>query len=87
MNDNVDYGAPADLFPAPHHKRSALRYHLFDTLAEALRYAQETVPEDQRDGLLIEADEIRYGSEEIAALYRATAYPLERDAGPVPSPH
>jgi len=87
MNDNVDYGAPADLFPAPHHKRSALRYHRFDTLAEALRYAQETVPEDQRDGLLIEADEIRYGSEEIAALYRATAYPLERDAGPVPSPH
>jgi len=73
----VDYGAPADLFPAPHHKRSALRYHRFDTLAEALRYAQETVPEDQRDGLLIEADEIRYGSEEIAALYRATVSTFE----------
>jgi hypothetical protein len=78
MNDNVDYGAPADLFPAPQHKRSALRYQRFDTLAEALRYAQEEVPEHQRVGLLIEADEVRYGSDEIAALYGAAGYPLAR---------
>ena len=78
MNDNVDYNAPADLFPAPQHRRSALRYRRFDTLAEALRFAQEELTAQQRQGALIEADEVRYGSDEIAALYLAHAYPLAR---------
>lgn len=87
MNDNVDYSAPADFYPAPASRRGALRYQRFDTLAEALRYAQEAVSADQRTGMLIEADEIRYGRDEIAALYAATAYPLERPAGFIRSPH
>lgn len=78
MNDNVDYGAPAELFPAPNHRRGPLRYHRFDTLAEAVRYAQEELTADQRLGALIEADEIRYGGAEIAALYDAIGYPLPR---------
>jgi hypothetical protein len=81
MNDNVDYNAPADLFPAPQHRRSALRYQRFETLAEALRFAQEQLTDDQRRGALIEADEVRYGSDEIATLYRSSAYPLPRPAG------
>ena len=82
MNDNVDYSAPAELYPAPQHRKAALRYQRFDTLAAALRYAQEELPPAQRYGVLIEADEIRYGSAEIAALYEAVGYPLERAARP-----
>jgi hypothetical protein len=78
MNDNVDYGAPAELFPAPSHRRGQLRYHRFDTLAEAVRFAEEELSPDQRAGALIEADEIRYAGAEIAALYNAVGYPLPR---------
>jgi hypothetical protein len=78
MNDNVDYGAPADLFPAPNHRRGPLRYRRFDTLAEAVRFAEEDLPDDQRAGVLIEADEVRYVGAEIAALYAAVGYPLPR---------
>ena len=78
MNDNVDYGAPAELFPAPSHRRGQLRYHRFDTLAEAVRFAEEELSDAERAGALIEADEIRYAGAEIAALYDAVGYPLER---------
>ena len=78
MNDNVDYNAPAELFPAPNHRRGPLRYQRFDTLAEAVRFAQEDLPAAERAGALIEADEIRYLGAEIAALYDAAGYPLPR---------
>jgi hypothetical protein len=81
MNDNVDYAAPAELFPAPNHRRGPLRYHRFATLAEAVRFTQEELPEAERAGALIEADEIRYIGAEIAALYDAVGYPLPR-SGP-----
>jgi hypothetical protein len=80
MNDNVNYGAPAELYPAPNHRRGPLRYHRFDTLAEAVRFAQEEMPAAERAGALIEADEIRYIGPEIAALYDAAGYPLPRSA-------
>ncbi len=78
MNDNVDYGAPAELFPAPSHRRAQLRYHRFDTLAEAVRFAQEELSASERAGALIEAEEIRYAGDEISALYDAAGYPLPR---------
>jgi hypothetical protein len=80
MNDNVDYSAPAELFPAPNHRRGPLRYRRFDTLAEAVRFAQEDMTAAERAGTLIEADEIRYLGAEIAALYDAAGYPLPRPA-------
>ena len=80
MNDNIDYGAPAELYPAPNHRRGPLRYHRFDTLAEAVRFTQEELPAGERAGALIEADEIRYIGAEIAALYDAAGYPLPRTA-------
>lgn len=78
MNDNVNYAAPAELFPAPSHRRGQLRYHRFDTLAEAVRFAEEELSDAQRAGALIEADEIRYAGAEISALYDAVGYPLQR---------
>jgi hypothetical protein len=78
MNDNVDFKAAAELFPAPTHRRGALSYRRFDTLAEAVRCAVEDLTPPQLAGAFIEADEIRYGGTEIEALYRSSAYPLTR---------
>ena len=78
MNDNVDYQAPAELFPAPSHRRGPLRYHRFDTLAKALRFAQEELTAAELAGACIEVDEVRYAAPEITALYQATGYPLPR---------
>ena len=60
MNDNIDYNAPAEFFPAPHHRRGPLRYHRFDALAEAVRFVEEELPAGERAGAVIEADEVRY---------------------------
>lgn len=78
MNDNVDYRTAAELFPAPSHRRGALRYHRFEALADAVRFAQEELTAAQRAGAIIEADEIRYIGAEITALYEAVGYPLPR---------
>lgn len=78
MNDNVDYGAAAELFPAPSHRHGPLRYRRFDTLAEALRFAREELGAAELAGAFIECEEIRYGAAEIGALYAASAYPLPR---------
>lgn len=80
MNDNVDYAAPAELFPAPSRRRGKLHYHRFAALAEAVRFARETLTADERAGAIIEADEVRYTGAEIDALYEASAYPLPRTA-------
>ena len=78
MNDNIDYQAPAELFPAPAHRHGPLRYHRFATLAEALRFAQEELTPAELAGACIEVDEVRYTGPEISALYNATGYPLSR---------
>lgn len=81
MNDNLDYRAAAELFPAPRHRHGQLAYHRFDTLAEALRFAMEELTTPQLNGAFIEAEEVRYGAVEIAALYNAAGYPLQRKSG------
>ena len=81
MNDNIDYRAPAELFPAPSHRRGPLRYHRFESLAEAVRFAEEEMTAAERVGTLIEADEVRYMGAEISALYAAAGYPLQRRPG------
>jgi hypothetical protein len=85
MNDNIDYRAPAELFPAPAHRKGALPYHRFDSLAEAVRYAVESLTPPQLAGAFIEVDEVRYGGAEIEALYRAPGYPLGKPAPARPS--
>ena len=80
MNDNVDYRVPAELFPAPTHRKGALSYHRFDSLAEAVRFAIEELTPPQLAGAFIEAEEVRYGGQEIEALYAAAGYPLARRA-------
>jgi hypothetical protein len=74
-----DYRAPAELFTG----RSArgarpMRYHRFDSGAEALRFAIETLPSDQLIACVLKVDENRYRHGEIKAFYEASSYPLPR---------
>ena len=78
MNDNVDYRAPAELFPAVAARRSGVAYHRFDTLGDALRFAVEELPPPLLAGAVIESEEVRYGPEEIRGLYASPGYPLPR---------
>lgn len=82
MNDNVDFSAPAELFPAPSRRRRVVSYQRFGTLSEAVRYAVEELKPELRDGAFIECDEIRYGPDEIDALYLSSSYPLSRKPRP-----
>jgi hypothetical protein len=74
-----DYRAPAELFTG----RSArgtrpMRYHRFDSGAEAVRFAVETLTSEQLLAAVLKIDENRYRHGEIRAFYEAPAYPLPR---------
>jgi hypothetical protein len=77
VNDNVDYRAPAELFPAAA-RRGRVAYHRFDTLSDALRFAVEELTPALLGGAVIESEEVRYGAAEIRGLYEAAGYPLAR---------
>jgi len=78
MNDNFDYAATAELFPASGSRKGAVSYHRFNTLAEALRFAVEELSPELLPGAFIESEEVRYGPGEIRSLYDAPGYPLSR---------
>src|SRR5690349_19126859 len=75
----VDYSAPAELFPC-HIKNGhgQVKYKRFETAAEAIRFAVEEVPASALRGAYLEVDEARFGRHEIQCLYESTAYPLCR---------
>lgn len=78
---NFDYGAPADLFTSRHRsKRAALKYHRFDSCAEAIRYAVEDVPADAFFGSVIEVGDVRLDANAIKSKYEDSAFPLKRSA-------
>lgn len=82
--DAFDFTAPAELYigrGAP--RRHGLRFRQFDTAAEALQFAMER-PRPVDEVALMECDDRRYSSAEMAALYHHAAYPLEREPGTVP---
>jgi hypothetical protein len=84
-----NYRAAAELFTG----RSArgarpMRYHRFDTGAEAVQFAIETLPSDQLIACVLKVDENRYRHGEIRAFYESPAYPLKRkpEAKPASAP-
>lgn len=78
----LDYGAPAELFPChSKNRRDQFKYKRFDTAAEAIRFAVESVPTSALLGAYLEVDEARFGRHEIQYLYENAAYPLKRASG------
>jgi hypothetical protein len=74
-----DYAAPAELFTGRSIRGSrTMRYHRFDSGAEALRFAMETLPREQLLAAVLKVDEIRYRHNDIHRFYEAKEYPLAR---------
>jgi hypothetical protein len=76
-----DYDAPAELFTGRSIRGSrAVRYHRFDSGAEALRFAMETLPREHLLAAVLKVNEVRFRHGEIQRFYEAKEYPLQRKA-------
>jgi len=74
-----DYDAPAELFTGRSTRGSRpMRYHRFDSGAEAVRFAIEMLTGEQLLAAVLKMNETRYRHVEIRAFYDAPAYPLPR---------
>lgn len=72
------YLGEAELFAVQHRGRKQnLFYQRFDVAAEAIRFAVEDMPSGTSN-LVLETEFARLGMAEIAALYAAEAFPLQR---------
>jgi hypothetical protein len=80
-----DYDAPAELFTGRSIRGSrAVRYHRFDSGAEALRFAMETLPREHLLAAVLKVNEERYRHGEIQKFYEAKDYPLPRKGTAAP---
>ena len=74
-----DYEAPAELFTGRSTRGSRpMRYHRFDSGAEAVRFAVEMLTNEQLLAAVLKMDETRYRHVEIRAYYDSPAFPLPR---------
>ena len=72
------YLPPAELFAVQLNRRKrSLFYRRFETVAEAVKFAIEEMPKNSAN-VSLEADFGRLDRAEIAALYEAAEFPLER---------
>jgi hypothetical protein len=66
----VDYTAPAELFPCRiKNGHGQIKYRRFQTVAEAIRFVVEEVSASALRGAYLEVDEARFGRDEIQCLY------------------
>ena len=74
----IDYTTSAELYPSRRYAKSLARYRRFATVAEAVQYVVEQMPEAWLNGTFLDVDGKRFEGRQIRALYDAEAYPLER---------
>ena len=77
-----DYRLPGEIFipKSSGMRRPGLTYRRFDTAAEAVRFAIETLTATALTACTVETDGKRLGSRELKVLYADARYPLARNA-------
>ena len=77
-----NYRLPGEIFvrKTTGMRRPGLTYRRFETAAEALRFAVETLPPTALTACVLETDGKRLGSQELKELYADARYPLARNA-------
>lgn len=73
----TDYDAPAEVFANRRGARMPLFFKRFDSVAEALQFAVETLPTGLIN-VVIETEEERFDTVSIRTSYDAPDYPLPR---------
>lgn len=73
-----DFNASAELFALKKKKYGPVTYRRFDTAAEAIRYAVETLAPPLLGGTFIETGAERLEGRTIQQLYSGSRYPLKR---------
>ena len=73
----ANYQAPAGLFVR---ESSRLRYQSFETVAEAVRYANEDLPANKLLSCTLEAEDVHFTGEDVRQLYSAPGYPFRAAA-------
>jgi hypothetical protein len=78
LAEEFDYGASAELFALKRKKYGPVTYRRFDTAAEAIRYAIESLSSNLLGGTFIETGADRLDGRTIQQLYAGSRYPLKR---------
>jgi hypothetical protein len=74
----TDYSVPAEVYATPGRgAKRAMLYRKFASLAEAIQFIVEDLPEGMTHALA-ETDEERFEGASLKALYDAEDYPLPR---------
>jgi hypothetical protein len=78
--ENFNFHVPAEVYATlgRRSQRAPVTYKRFNSSAEALRYAVETLTADQLHGTIMEVSDVRFDAAAIRALYLSTQYPLPR---------
>lgn len=85
--EQFDFNAPAEIFAVGGRGRSRpMVYRRFPTGAEAVRHVMEVLDGLTQKGAIIQSNETRIGTAEIAALYASADFPLERRKRGAPPP-
>ena len=74
---SIDYSAPAEIYARRPRMEKGLFYRKFSSMAEALRFAIEDLP-NGLTSVLLEAEDVRLEGATIWAMYEAADYPLPR---------
>lgn len=79
-SEEFDYNAAAELFALKRKKYGPVDYRRFDTAAEAIRYAVESLSRPLLGGTFIETGTDRLDGRTIQRLYSGARYPLKRNS-------
>lgn len=77
--EDFDFDAPAEMFAAAWRfsKSRTMTYRRFDTAAAAIKFVVETMEPARINGVVIEANGVRIGADDIRRAYDSEAFPLK----------